>query len=257
MVFHFEFIGYCPLFIWHGSNDFATYPAQRYCSLQSGNIFNKTLEYENLFFFKLLDWFWRGRTRRIWLEISSWRYFPPSAKGNVALSFCGIGCSSFHNDFDHTDICLSWISFTGKQGCADDLRTRSVRVLRYTSRICLITNLQIFRWRKVEIECSIDVNALSWVFNKNFINFSVHINNYANNLGRIVFGVFFILNLVLWSKGSSGAISFGILVALLALWFGISVPLTFVGAFFGFRKRVRFQKHYVYIYNLPLIVKNC
>lgn len=53
----------------------------------------------------------------------------------------------------------------------------------------------------------------------------------------IVFGVFFVLNLVLWSKGSSGAISFGILVALLALWFGISVPLTFVGAFFGFRKR--------------------
>jgi len=50
--------------------------------------------------------------------------------------------------------------------------------------------------------------------------------------------VFFILNLVLWSKGSSGAISFGILVALLALWFGISVPLTFVGAFFGFRRRV-------------------
>ena len=48
------------------------------------------------------------------------------------------------------------------------------------------------------------------------------------------------LNLVLWSKGSSGAISFGILVALLALWFGISVPLTFVGAFFGFRKRVSF-----------------
>lgn len=53
----------------------------------------------------------------------------------------------------------------------------------------------------------------------------------------IVFGVFFVLNLVLWSKGSSGAISFGILVVLLALWFGISVPLTFVGAFFGFRKR--------------------
>ncbi|XP_045031762.1 transmembrane 9 superfamily member 2 isoform X1 [Daphnia magna] len=53
----------------------------------------------------------------------------------------------------------------------------------------------------------------------------------------IVFGVFFVLNLVLWSKGSSGAISFGILAVLLALWFGISVPLTFVGAFFGFRKR--------------------
>jgi hypothetical protein len=47
------------------------------------------------------------------------------------------------------------------------------------------------------------------------------------------------MNLVLWSKGSSGAIPFSTLIALLALWFGVSVPLTFVGAYFGFRKRVR------------------
>merc|ERR1712061_546241 len=53
----------------------------------------------------------------------------------------------------------------------------------------------------------------------------------------IVFGHFFILNLVLWYNGSSAAIPFFTLVALLALWFGVSVPLTFVGAFFGFRKR--------------------
>ncbi|CAL1530573.1 unnamed protein product [Lymnaea stagnalis] len=53
----------------------------------------------------------------------------------------------------------------------------------------------------------------------------------------LVFGVFFLLNLVLWAKGSSAAIPFSTLVALLALWFGISVPLTFVGAYFGFRKR--------------------
>lgn len=45
------------------------------------------------------------------------------------------------------------------------------------------------------------------------------------------------MNLVLWYKGSSAAIPFFTLVALLALWFGVSVPLTFVGAFFGFRKR--------------------
>ena len=55
---------------------------------------------------------------------------------------------------------------------------------------------------------------------------------------RVVFGVFFVLNLVLWIKGSSAAIPFSTLVALLALWFGISVPLTFVGAYFGFRRRV-------------------
>lgn len=52
----------------------------------------------------------------------------------------------------------------------------------------------------------------------------------------IVFGVFFVLNLVLWSKGSSASIPFGTLLALLGLWFGISVPLTFIGAFFGFRR---------------------
>lgn len=53
----------------------------------------------------------------------------------------------------------------------------------------------------------------------------------------IVFGLFFVMNLVLWSKGSSGAVPFSTLIALLALWFGISVPLTFGGAYIGFRKR--------------------
>lgn len=55
---------------------------------------------------------------------------------------------------------------------------------------------------------------------------------------RIVFSLFFVMNLVLWHKGSSGAVPFSTLLALLALWFGVSVPLTFVGAYFGFRKRV-------------------
>ncbi|XP_066152516.1 transmembrane 9 superfamily member 2 [Euwallacea fornicatus] len=53
----------------------------------------------------------------------------------------------------------------------------------------------------------------------------------------IVFGLFFIMNLVLWAKGSSAAIPFSTLVGLLALWLLVSVPLTFVGAFVGFRKR--------------------
>lgn len=62
---------------------------------------------------------------------------------------------------------------------------------------------------------------------------------YCPDNDRIVFGLFFVMNLVLWSKGSSGAVPFSTLVALLALWFCVSVPLTFVGAYFGFRKRVR------------------
>lgn len=54
----------------------------------------------------------------------------------------------------------------------------------------------------------------------------------------IVFADFFLMNLILWVEGSSAAIPFGTLVAILALWFGISVPLTFIGAYFGFKKAV-------------------
>ncbi|KAF7997992.1 hypothetical protein HCN44_009390 [Aphidius gifuensis] len=53
----------------------------------------------------------------------------------------------------------------------------------------------------------------------------------------IVFSLFFALNLIFWSKESSAAVPFSTLIALLALWFGVSVPLTFIGAYFGFRKR--------------------
>uniref|UniRef100_A0A8C5A1S8 Transmembrane 9 superfamily member n=1 Tax=Gadus morhua TaxID=8049 RepID=A0A8C5A1S8_GADMO len=52
----------------------------------------------------------------------------------------------------------------------------------------------------------------------------------------IIFADFFLMNLILWVEGSSAAIPFGTLVAILALWFGISVPLTFLGAYFGFKK---------------------
>ncbi|XP_057183133.1 transmembrane 9 superfamily member 2-like [Triplophysa rosa] len=52
----------------------------------------------------------------------------------------------------------------------------------------------------------------------------------------VVFADFFVMNLILWGEGSSAAMPFGTLVAILALWFCISVPLTFIGAYFGFKK---------------------
>lgn len=60
----------------------------------------------------------------------------------------------------------------------------------------------------------------------------------VNFVYSVVFGLFFVMNLILWGEGSSAAVPFTTLVALLALWFGVSVPLTFIGAYFGFRKRV-------------------
>jgi len=73
---------------------------------------------------------------------------------------------------------------------------------------------------------------------------------------RFVFGIFFIMNLILWGEGSSAAIPFGTLVAILALWFGISVPLTFVGAYIGYKKPVSCEVcMFVYFYQLLII--NC
>eukprot|EP00062_Callorhinchus_milii_P020356 gi/632975913/ref/XP_007904494.1/ PREDICTED: transmembrane 9 superfamily member 2 [Callorhinchus milii] len=65
----------------------------------------------------------------------------------------------------------------------------------------------------------------------------------------IVFADFFIMNLILWGEGSSAAIPFGTLVAILSMWFGISVPLTFIGAYFGFKKHV--MEHPVRINQIP------
>ena len=58
----------------------------------------------------------------------------------------------------------------------------------------------------------------------------------------LMFGLFFLLNLVLWAEGSSAAVPFGTLVAVLALWFCVSTPLTFVGAYFGFKHSVSYLK---------------
>lgn len=53
-----------------------------------------------------------------------------------------------------------------------------------------------------------------------------------------VFGTFFLLNLFVWFKGSSGAVPFTTMLVVLAIWFVISVPLSFAGSWAGFRRAV-------------------
>lgn len=53
----------------------------------------------------------------------------------------------------------------------------------------------------------------------------------------VVFLIFFILNFFVWGEKSSGAVPFGTMFALLVLWFGISVPLVFLGSYFGYRRK--------------------
>ncbi|KAL8217359.1 hypothetical protein R6Q57_020732, partial [Mikania cordata] len=54
----------------------------------------------------------------------------------------------------------------------------------------------------------------------------------------ILFTIFFVLNAIIWGEKSSGAVPFGTMFALVCLWFGISVPLVFVGSYLGFKKPV-------------------
>ena len=51
----------------------------------------------------------------------------------------------------------------------------------------------------------------------------------------IAFGIFFFMNLLAVSKQSSDAVPFTKMIMLLLLWFGISTPLVFFGAYFGFK----------------------
>lgn len=50
-----------------------------------------------------------------------------------------------------------------------------------------------------------------------------------------VFGVFFLLNFFLIFARSSGAVPFGTMIAIVAIWFVISVPLSALGSFLGFK----------------------
>jgi transmembrane 9 superfamily protein 2/4 len=51
-----------------------------------------------------------------------------------------------------------------------------------------------------------------------------------------VSGLFFGMDMLLWGQRSSGAVGFTTMLAILMLWFGVSVPLVFLGAYCGYRR---------------------
>lgn len=53
----------------------------------------------------------------------------------------------------------------------------------------------------------------------------------------VMFGTCFFLNFFILGKHSSGAVPFSTMIALVFMWMGISVPLVFIGYFFGSRKQ--------------------
>ncbi|RFU78486.1 transmembrane 9 superfamily member 1 [Trichoderma arundinaceum] len=51
----------------------------------------------------------------------------------------------------------------------------------------------------------------------------------------IVFTAFFLLDLFLWAKQSSGAVPFTTMLVIIGIWFIISIPLSFTGSWLGFK----------------------
>lgn len=52
----------------------------------------------------------------------------------------------------------------------------------------------------------------------------------------LAFGIFFTLNVMAWIKQSTDAVPFVTMLILVVLWFGISTPLVFFGAYFGYKQ---------------------
>lgn len=57
-------------------------------------------------------------------------------------------------------------------------------------------------------------------------------------LPGLVFATFFFLNLFVWARGASGAVPFTTMLVLILMWFIISVPLSLVGSWLGFKQPV-------------------
>ncbi|TKX20071.1 transmembrane 9 superfamily protein [Elsinoe australis] len=56
-------------------------------------------------------------------------------------------------------------------------------------------------------------------------------------LPATVFASFFLLNLFVWARASSGAVPFTTMLVLVAIWFLITLPLSFLGSWLGFRQQ--------------------
>ena len=52
----------------------------------------------------------------------------------------------------------------------------------------------------------------------------------------LCFALFFLMDVMAWAKGSTDAVPFTTMLILLVLWFGISTPLVFFGAYFGYKQ---------------------
>ncbi|KAJ7072294.1 hypothetical protein C8F01DRAFT_1243356 [Mycena amicta] len=71
----------------------------------------------------------------------------------------------------------------------------------------------------------------------------------ATVMPTVIFAVVFLLNLFLLGAGSSGAVPFGTMLLIVLMWFGISAPLSAIGAYFGSKQGA--VAHPVRVHQIP------
>ena len=63
-----------------------------------------------------------------------------------------------------------------------------------------------------------------------------HIFLTATAVPGAAFVIFFVINLAVWAEASAGAVPFPTMIAVIAMWFCISLPLCFIGAVIGYKR---------------------
>ena len=132
------------------------------------------------------------------MEVSPWRIVQGSNECKLTLCLCENWSTNFCDDTSDNDICHPWFPF-------------SLGLWRFDDNYAAFIGVQGHGMQKEHTQDTILVS-------------------------RHCFLHFFILNALIWGEKLCGVVLFGTMFALVLLWFGISVPLVFVGSYFGYKK---------------------
>ncbi|KAD4180137.1 hypothetical protein E3N88_28728 [Mikania micrantha] len=182
----------------------------------------------------------------------------PDVPGYMVVGFEVTPCSVRHNPESLKNLKETYAKYPSKIACEDNMVTMAIKenepvaftyeilgmaivtimfaalgFMSPASRGTLVTGMLIFYMVLGVLAGYVAVRMWRTIFcgdHRGWVSVSWQV---ACFFPGIAFLVLFTLNFLLWGSQSTGAIPFFLFVILILLWFCISVPLTFVGGYFG------------------------
>ncbi|KAD4180138.1 hypothetical protein E3N88_28729 [Mikania micrantha] len=182
----------------------------------------------------------------------------PDVPGYMVVGFEVTPCSVRHNPESLKNLKETYTKYPSKIACEDNMVTMAIKenepvaftyeilgmaivtimfaalgFMSPASRGTLVTGMLIFYMVLGVLAGYVAVRMWRTIFcgdHRGWVSVSWQV---ACFFPGIAFLVLFTLNFLLWGSQSTGAIPFFLFVILILLWFCISVPLTFVGGYFG------------------------